>query len=164
MKNQDLSVLKALLLREMDGGMCQECGGMMYEGMCQECGWMEEALHGGQKKLDVAKPFGKLTGADFKALRAKKGMEEGGMEDSEARIAHMQKDYKEMYNLGYTTGYADAQRGSKPNPMNENEDSVMHFNSAENEQDWIYKFYSALNAELENEPELKAKAQEALEI
>ena len=33
---------------------------------------VKEALKGGQKKLDVAKPKGKLTGADFKALGAKK--------------------------------------------------------------------------------------------
>jgi hypothetical protein len=31
-----------------------------------------EELKGGQKKLDVAPPFGKLTGDDFKALQAKK--------------------------------------------------------------------------------------------
>jgi hypothetical protein len=35
---------------------------------------MSEELTGGQKKLDVAEPKGKITGADFKALRAKKGM------------------------------------------------------------------------------------------
>jgi hypothetical protein len=72
MKKQDLSVLKSIILREMEGGMCNECGGAMYEGMCTECGWMEEALHGGQKNLDVAPPFGKLTGADFKKLRGMK--------------------------------------------------------------------------------------------
>ena len=33
---------------------------------------MNEELKGGQKKLDVAAPFGKLTGADFTALRGKK--------------------------------------------------------------------------------------------
>lgn len=33
---------------------------------------VKEALKGGQKKLDVAKPKGKLTGADFKALGGKK--------------------------------------------------------------------------------------------
>lgn len=42
MKKQDLSVLKSMILREMQGGMCNECGGAMYEGMCTECGWMEE--------------------------------------------------------------------------------------------------------------------------
>ena len=33
---------------------------------------MEEGLKGGQKKLDVAKPKGKLTSADFKKLRKTK--------------------------------------------------------------------------------------------
>jgi len=37
---------------------------------------MDEELTGGQKKLDVAEPKGKLTAADFAALRAKKGMKE----------------------------------------------------------------------------------------
>ena len=85
---------------------------------------MAEELKGGQKKLDVAEPFGKLTAADFKALRAKKDMEEGAKEDSDARVAQMQKDYKEMYNLGYETGYADAQSGRKPSPMMENHEGV----------------------------------------
>ena len=33
---------------------------------------MEEGLKGGQKKLDVAKPKGKLTSDDFKKLRKSK--------------------------------------------------------------------------------------------
>lgn len=33
----------------------------------------KKTLKGGQKKLDVAKPFGKITGADFKALKKKRG-------------------------------------------------------------------------------------------
>jgi hypothetical protein len=37
---------------------------------------MNEKLKGGQKKLDVAEPKGKLTSADFKALRSKKVNEE----------------------------------------------------------------------------------------
>jgi hypothetical protein len=41
--------------------------------------WMEidthEELHGGQKKLDVAEPKGKLTSADFKKLRSNKKTE-----------------------------------------------------------------------------------------
>jgi hypothetical protein len=31
-----------------------------------------EELHGGQKKIDVAEPKGKITAADFKKLRDKK--------------------------------------------------------------------------------------------
>jgi hypothetical protein len=37
---------------------------------------MDEELTGGQKKLDLAEPKGKITGADFAALRAKKSMKE----------------------------------------------------------------------------------------
>ena len=48
MKNSNLEIVRALM-REMN-----------------------EELKGGQKKLDVAAPFGKLTGADFKKLRGTK--------------------------------------------------------------------------------------------
>ena len=37
---------------------------------------LDEELKGGQKKLDVAPPFGKITGADFAALRKKKEVKE----------------------------------------------------------------------------------------
>ena len=71
---KDLSVLKALLLQEMDEAeKCNECGGLMEKGMCTECGYMEE-LTKGQEKIDVAEPKGKITAADFAALRAKKDM------------------------------------------------------------------------------------------
>lgn len=92
MKNQDLSVLKALLLKEMnEGSMCNECGGPMYEGVCMECGYMEEELKGGQKKLDVAEPFGKLTGADFKKLRGMKKEDHEGT-DHEVSMANNSLD------------------------------------------------------------------------
>lgn len=48
---------------------------------------MDEELTGGQKKLDVAEPKGKLTGADFAALRAKKSMKEEEGEDHEVSMA-----------------------------------------------------------------------------
>jgi hypothetical protein len=38
-----------------------------------------EALKGGQKKLDVAEPKGKLTAADFKKLRKEEAVEEGNI-------------------------------------------------------------------------------------
>ena len=64
--------MKLIKLLE-EHGLCAECGMPLEEkGMCTECGWMDEALIGGQKKLDVAEPFGKLTGADFKKLRSVK--------------------------------------------------------------------------------------------
>jgi hypothetical protein len=46
------------------------------ESSCSVHGKMKEGLKGGQKKLDVAPPKGKLTGADFKALKGKKKTEE----------------------------------------------------------------------------------------
>jgi hypothetical protein len=49
-----ISFYKALLMKEID-----------------------EELKGGQKKLDIAKPKGKITGADFAALRKKKDIKEG---------------------------------------------------------------------------------------
>ena len=63
-----------------DSGMCNECGGLMREGMCMECGlnesqMMYEKLKGNQKKLDVAKPYGKLTSKDFEQLRRGKRSE-----------------------------------------------------------------------------------------
>lgn len=61
---------------EKSGDVCEQCGGSMNEGECSECGYMKEEtfeeLFGGQKKLDVAEPKGKLTSADFKKLRSKK--------------------------------------------------------------------------------------------
>lgn len=42
---------------------------------------MDEELKGGQKKLDVAKPKGKLTSADFKKLRSKKKVKEQETEE-----------------------------------------------------------------------------------
>ena len=65
-------------IHEMEeGDVCEQCGGEMMEGECTECGSkmyeeMDEELHGNQKKLDVAEPKGKITGADFKKLRSMK--------------------------------------------------------------------------------------------
>jgi hypothetical protein len=69
-------------IHEMEEGeVCEQCGGEMMEGECTECGSkmyeemdeeMDEELHGNQKKLDVAEPKGKITGADFKKLRSMK--------------------------------------------------------------------------------------------
>lgn len=69
---------------------CNECGAQMYENeMCNECGYMgEEALKGNQKNLDVAPPFNKITGADLKKLRSKKGIKKENMhQDHEVFMA-----------------------------------------------------------------------------
>ena len=39
-------------------------------------GEFDEELHGGQSKIDVAEPKGKITAADFKKLRDKKSHKE----------------------------------------------------------------------------------------
>ena len=75
------------LVSKIKGDVC-ECGGTMYEGECDECGsksgdmYEESELIGKQKNIDVAKPKGKITSADFKKLRNSKvgnkhEMEEG---------------------------------------------------------------------------------------
>lgn len=57
---------------------------------------MNEELKGGQKKLDVAAPFGKITGADFAALRAKKGVKKEDATDD--KIDHSELNMlKKMY-------------------------------------------------------------------
>ena len=80
--------------------ICSECGGykgrgeMMEKDMC-ECGSMNENLKGGQKKLDVAKPYGKLTRDDFDQLRkgVKKHMKEYTMGDDKLEVV---KPYGDM--------------------------------------------------------------------
>lgn len=75
---------------------------------------MEEGLKGGQKKLDVAKPKGKLTSADFKQLRQNKesklskksggkyGMEEQETEEGNAfsgALANAKKSGKDSFKV-----------------------------------------------------------------
>ena len=79
--------------------MCEECGGYkggdIMEGEMCECGSMNEGLKGGQKKLDVAKPFGKLTRSDFDKLRkgVKKHMKEYTMGDDELETVKPYGDF-----------------------------------------------------------------------
>ena len=66
------------------------------EGECTEgdCGEMEEELHGNQKRIDVAEPKGKITGADFKKLRSMKE-EDVEMEEGKAFTGALAKAKKE---------------------------------------------------------------------
>ena len=95
---KDIQILKALITEMQSGECCKECGGSMYEGMCMECGYMEEELKGGQKKLDVAEPFGKLTGADFKKLRSMK-KEDDSVHGKEADDAIDRSELKMLKNI-----------------------------------------------------------------
>jgi len=80
--------------------ICSECGGykgrgeMIEKDMC-ECGSMNENLKGGQKKLDVAKPYGKLTRDDFDQLRkgVKKHMKEYTMGDDDLETVKPYGDF-----------------------------------------------------------------------
>jgi len=67
--------LKESFMKNLNESMCQNCVG---DG-CEECDYtgLNEELFGGQKKLDVAKPYGKLTSTDFKKLRSMKSEEYG---------------------------------------------------------------------------------------
>jgi hypothetical protein len=77
---------------------------------------VDEELRGGQKKLDVAKPKGKLTAADFEKLRSKKEetsemyddeLEEAETEEGNAFTDMLKKTKKgEKFNLGGKT-YTD---------------------------------------------------------
>jgi len=96
---------EAYILHE--GEMCMECGGMLEEGMCMECGLNEseimyEKLHGGQKKLDVAKPYGKLTKADFDKLRSDK------TESRRDRRRYIDEEMDVMDAIATGQGYLDA--------------------------------------------------------
>jgi hypothetical protein len=79
MKNNKIKALKeniklvSQLLAEAK--KADKCSCKTNEDTCKVHSKMKEGLKGGQKKLDVAPPKGKLTGADFKALKGKKKTE-----------------------------------------------------------------------------------------
>ena len=78
------------------------------EGECTEgdCGETEEELHGNQKRIDVAEPKGKITGADFKKLRSMKE-EDVEMEEGTAFTEKLKQTKKgEKFKLGNKT-YTD---------------------------------------------------------
>ena len=98
MKKQDLSVLKSMILREMQGGMCNECGGAMYEGMCTECGWMEEASyadsgleHPEKADLNKDKDINRYEKARGKAIEKNMGENHEG-QDHEVSMANNSLD------------------------------------------------------------------------
>ena len=57
---------------EFDVEIDDELADSLVETVLDENIWLEEALIGGQKKLDVAPPYGKLTSQDFARLRARR--------------------------------------------------------------------------------------------
>jgi hypothetical protein len=73
---KNIDELVSRILEEEIEKKAEEIYNQLNEGEWTEIE-MDEELHGGQKKIDVAEPKGKITGADFKKLRdAKKHKEE----------------------------------------------------------------------------------------
>jgi hypothetical protein len=74
--NKNIDKLVSRILNEEIEGKVKELSKKINEGEWTEVE-MDEELKGGQKKIDVAEPKGKITSADFKKLRdAKKHKEE----------------------------------------------------------------------------------------
>jgi hypothetical protein len=71
----DIDKLVSRILNEEIENKVKQISEEMHEGDWTEIE-MGEELHGGQKKLDVAKPKGKITAADFEELRNKKEVDE----------------------------------------------------------------------------------------
>jgi hypothetical protein len=113
-------------------GMCSECGGYMREGMCMECGMNENTMlrekhqgfKDGRSKIDKAKPYGKITAADFAALR-KEGVKRN-------RKSYIDEDEMTAMELGQNylpTGDLDRDFDNIPNrlDMDNNSDGVLDF-------------------------------------
>ncbi len=79
----DIDKLVSKILNEEIENKAKEISETMVEGEWTEIE-VDEELHGGQKKLDVAEPKGKLTSADFAKLRSKKDVEEAETEEGNA--------------------------------------------------------------------------------
>ena len=71
----NIDKLVSRILNEEIENKVKQISEEMHEGDWTEIE-MGEELHGGQKKLDVAKPKGKITAADFEELRNKKEVDE----------------------------------------------------------------------------------------
>ncbi len=80
-KNQIDSIIDKVLKEEIDKKSHQMSDKVENE-------WVEietkESLRGGQHKLDVAKPKGKITSADFKKLRSMKKTDEAETDEGNA--------------------------------------------------------------------------------
>jgi len=95
-------------------GVCPDCGKKNCG--CEE---MEEELKGGQKNLDVAPPFGKLTKADFDKLRdRKKSMKEEAEDLEEASM-----DFAKMAAYHNVMANKHAERGGMDSDHSEAEEA-----------------------------------------
>lgn len=114
-------------------GMCTECGGYMREGMCMECGMNENTMlrekkhsgfKDGRREIDKAKPYGKITAADFAALRKEgvRGNRKRFIEEDEMMAMELGQGY-------LPTGDLDRDFDGIPNrlDMDNNSDGVLDF-------------------------------------
>jgi hypothetical protein len=122
-------------INESSRGMCSECGGIMREGLCMECGLNENTMlrekhtgfKDGRKKIDRAKPYGKITSADFAALR-----KEGQKRDRRRYIDEDEMSTIDAMELGQgylPTGDLDRDFDRIPNrlDLDNNSDGVLDF-------------------------------------
>ena len=96
---------------------------------------VDEELRGGQKKLDVAKPKGKLTAADFEKLRSQKEetsemyddeLEEAETEEGNAFTDMLKKTKKgEKFNLGGKTYTDNSNLEESKNSITLSEDELI---------------------------------------
>jgi hypothetical protein len=78
----DIDKLVSKILNEEIEHKAKQISEQLEEGEWTEIE-VDEELHGGQKKIDVAEPKGKITAADFKKLRDKKEVDEFYFSDEE---------------------------------------------------------------------------------
>ena len=149
--NKNIDKLVSRILNEEIEGKVKELSKKINEGEWTEVE-MDEELKGGQKKIDVAEPKGKITSADFKKLRdAKKHKEEveeyyysdikdlGDFEDDED---DMRKRYKMMdkpsSDDGDYSGMGNVMRKRYNKDMGISDDEDFAKSNKEEMDEWFY--------------------------
>ena len=127
--NKNIDKLVSRILNEEIEGKVKELSKKINEGEWTEVE-MDEELKGGQKKIDVAEPKGKITSADFKKLRDAKKHKEQVEEyfhfdyENELDYEGDEDDMRKRYNKdmgeaeteegnAFTGALADAKKGGK---------------------------------------------------
>jgi hypothetical protein len=86
-------------------------------------GEVSEKLHGGQKKIDVAEPKGKITGADFKKLRSMKKETDEEVEEGNAFTGALANAKEE----GYETFEVDGKKYNVKESIRMTESEMIDF-------------------------------------
>ena len=147
--NKNIDKLVSRILNEEIEGKVKELSKKINEGEWTEVE-MDEELKGGQKKIDVAEPKGKITSADFKKLRDAKKHKEQVEEyfhfdyENELDYEGDEDDMRKRYNKdmgeaeteegnAFTGALADAKKDGKDSF----EVDGKKFNVKESEEKWI---------------------------